>query len=239
MKALADFPGAVVLISHDPHLVELVADRLWLVADGAVTPFDGDLDDYRALLADRARGASRTEPGGAKAGARRDRADARVATAPLRARVKEIEAALEKFAREDALISKRLADPETYARFKPEDITWANTRRPRSRTRSRSSRKNGSRYRRSSTPRDGGVARSAPARLVRGGPHEMLVERAAHEGGPEGARGRRLRRQAVLRRCGCPLGIRPGWVDAAHHALLSLITKMLDEARRKSQRKVV
>ena len=51
VKALAEFDGAVVLITHDPHLVELVADRLWLVADGTVTPFDGDLDDYRALLA--------------------------------------------------------------------------------------------------------------------------------------------------------------------------------------------
>ncbi|CAH0250361.1 ABC-F family ATP-binding cassette domain-containing protein [Roseomonas sp. CECT 9278] len=129
VKALADFPGAVVLITHDPHLVELVADRLWLVADGAVTPFDGDLDDYRALLADRARGGARNEPGGQKAGARRDRAETRIATAPLRARVKEVEAALDKLSREDALISKRLADPETYARFKPEDITWATTRR--------------------------------------------------------------------------------------------------------------
>jgi ATP-binding cassette subfamily F protein 3 len=129
VKALADFPGAVVLITHDPHLVELVADRLWLVADGAVTPFEGDLDDYRALLAERARGGARAEPGGAKAGARRERADARSANAPLRARLKEIEAALERLAREDALIDRRLSDPATYARFKPEDITWATTRR--------------------------------------------------------------------------------------------------------------
>ncbi|NMJ40377.1 ABC-F family ATP-binding cassette domain-containing protein [Roseomonas sp. JC162] len=130
VKALADYSGAVVLITHDPHLVELAADRLWLVADGTVTNFDGDLDDYRALLAERARGAGgRAEPGGAKAGARRERAETRVATAPLRARIKEIEQSLEKLAREDALIEKRLSDPDTYARFKPEDIAWANTRR--------------------------------------------------------------------------------------------------------------
>src|SRR5580692_9228820 len=48
VKALADFEGAVLLITHDPHLVELVADRLWLVGDGTVRSFDGDLDDYRA-----------------------------------------------------------------------------------------------------------------------------------------------------------------------------------------------
>jgi hypothetical protein len=45
VKALADFRGAVQLITHDPHLMELIADRLWLVVDGTVRPFDGDLDD--------------------------------------------------------------------------------------------------------------------------------------------------------------------------------------------------
>ncbi len=129
VKALADYAGAVVLITHDPHLVELAADRLWLVADGTVTNFDGDLDDYRALLAERARGGAKAENGDARAEARRERAGTRVATAPLRARLKDVEAKLDKLSREDALIEKRLSDPSTYARFKPEDITWANTRR--------------------------------------------------------------------------------------------------------------
>ncbi len=128
VKALAEFAGAVVLITHDPHLVELVADRLWLVSGGAVTPFDGDLDEYRALLADRARG-GRGEAGESRAGGRKERAGARVQTAPLRARLKDIEANLERLTRESALIEKRLADPATYARFKPEDISWANARR--------------------------------------------------------------------------------------------------------------
>jgi len=80
VKALADFDGAGGLITHDPHLVELVADRLWLVADGTVTSFDGDLDEYRALLAERARGAApRGEPGGVRAEARRERAENRAA----------------------------------------------------------------------------------------------------------------------------------------------------------------
>jgi len=48
-KPFNKFPGAVVLVSHDRYLLDACADRLWLVADEAVTPFDGDLDDYRLL----------------------------------------------------------------------------------------------------------------------------------------------------------------------------------------------
>ena len=48
--ALNDYDGAVILVSHDTHLVEAVADRLWLVKDGAVTPFDGDKDEYKKLI---------------------------------------------------------------------------------------------------------------------------------------------------------------------------------------------
>src|SRR5215470_10505832 len=59
VQAINDFAGAVVLISHDPHLIELCADRLWLVKDGTVRGFDGDLDDYRQLLLDDARAAAR------------------------------------------------------------------------------------------------------------------------------------------------------------------------------------
>lgn len=50
VQAVNDFKGAVILVSHDRHLIELTADRLWLVADGRVKPYDGDLDDYRRLL---------------------------------------------------------------------------------------------------------------------------------------------------------------------------------------------
>ena len=49
-EALNDYTGAVVLVSHDMHLLGLVADRLWLVNEGAVTSYDGDLDDYRRFL---------------------------------------------------------------------------------------------------------------------------------------------------------------------------------------------
>ncbi|WP_439599195.1 ABC-F family ATP-binding cassette domain-containing protein [Falsiroseomonas sp.] len=132
VRALADYQGAVLLITHDPHLVELVADRLWLVADGQVKSFDGDMDEYRALLADRARGGGRpaeAEAGGKGAQERKKSASSRAALAPMRTRLKEIEREMEKLALEAKLIEKRLSDPATYAKRKPEDITWANTRR--------------------------------------------------------------------------------------------------------------
>lgn len=130
VRALADYKGAVLLISHDPHLVELVADRLWLVADGKVTSFDGDMDEYRALLAERARAGG----GGGGSGAdraptdRAARAQARAQLAPLRARLKEVEKLIERHTLEGKLIEKKLSDPETYASRKAQDIAWATTR---------------------------------------------------------------------------------------------------------------
>jgi ATP-binding cassette subfamily F protein 3 len=53
VRSINEFAGAVVLATHDWHLLELVADRFWLVAAGTVRPFDGDLEDYRRLLLDR------------------------------------------------------------------------------------------------------------------------------------------------------------------------------------------
>ena len=133
VKALADFQGAVLLITHDPHLVELVADRLWLVADGTVRPFDGDLDDYRALLAERARQASRNDTGTRRGSGnmtrnRRERAEARAALAPLRRQAKDAEARLAKLAAERIAIETRLADPALYAPGRAGEITAANAR---------------------------------------------------------------------------------------------------------------
>ena len=50
IAGINDFPGAVILVSHDRYLIEACADRLWLVGNGEVKPFDGDLDDYRRLV---------------------------------------------------------------------------------------------------------------------------------------------------------------------------------------------
>ena len=128
VRALADFSGAVLLITHDPHLVELVADRLWLVADGTVRPFDGDLDDYRALLAERARPAAKPDAAPTRREERRERAEARAAVAPLRRQAREAEARIAKLAAERASIEAKLADPKLYAPGNAEKITAAQTR---------------------------------------------------------------------------------------------------------------
>ena len=50
IEAINAYKGAVILVSHDRYLLDACADRLWQVADGAVTPFDGDMDDYKAMV---------------------------------------------------------------------------------------------------------------------------------------------------------------------------------------------
>ena len=127
VKALADFQGAVLLITHDPHLVELIADRLWLVGDGTVRPFDGDLDDYRALLVERARPAAKAETG-ARKDDRRDRATARIALAPLRKQAKDAEASMTKLDAERRAIETRLGDPALYIAGRAGEIVAANAR---------------------------------------------------------------------------------------------------------------
>jgi ATP-binding cassette subfamily F protein 3 len=58
LDALNDYRGAVILITHDRSLMELVADRLWLAANGTIAPFEGDMDDYARLVLDRAKNAA-------------------------------------------------------------------------------------------------------------------------------------------------------------------------------------
>ena len=97
VHALNDYEGAVILISHDPHLIETCADRLWLVNGGRVMPYDGDLDDYRKLLLSERRGQTGKvkSGGGSKAGNRRSNADRRSQLAPLKKQVDQAEKKLE------------------------------------------------------------------------------------------------------------------------------------------------
>jgi ATP-binding cassette subfamily F protein 3 len=127
VKALSDYQGAVLLITHDPHFVGLVADRLWLAADGTVRPFDGDLDDYRALLVERSRPAARANAVTRKDD-RRERAEARAALAPIRKKAQQAEKRLASLAAERGRIEAMLADPALYAPGRQGEIAAANAR---------------------------------------------------------------------------------------------------------------
>ena len=121
IEALNDFPGAVIVISHDRHLVEATADRLWLVHDGGVKPYDGDLDDYRQFITGAARAAGEAkrpkEDGPAavsKADQRREAAQKREQLKPLARKIKETETLMEKLGKRIASIETELADPSLY-----------------------------------------------------------------------------------------------------------------------------
>ncbi len=70
LDALNDYEGAVIMITHDRSLIELVADRLWLTADGHIKSFKGDMDDYARFVLDRAKTGSRPSQDAEKTGAR-------------------------------------------------------------------------------------------------------------------------------------------------------------------------
>jgi ATP-binding cassette, subfamily F, member 3 len=117
-EAINEFPGAVIMVSHDRYLIEACADQLWVVADHKVTAYDGDLDDYRRMVLS-ARGMrtnSRDRGGNGESG--RDR-PARVKTEkriPLKQKISEAEAEI---ARINGIISKidtALALPDLFKR---------------------------------------------------------------------------------------------------------------------------
>ena len=123
VTALNDYNGAVLIISHDRHLLELVAERLWLVEDGTIQAYDDDLDSYEKRLL---RGKTVEEPGrgdtpgsepvaqGDKRDQRRRSADRRRELAPLSKRVKEAEKRMASLTKARERIAAQLADPALY-----------------------------------------------------------------------------------------------------------------------------
>jgi ATP-binding cassette subfamily F protein 3 len=116
IHALNEFPGAVILISHDRHLLEATADRLWLVKDGAVNPYEGDLEDYKTLVTgvsgDR-RGKREAEKA-SKADRRRDAAARRAALEPLAKEIRATEALMDRIRKRIDGIEDELANPAIY-----------------------------------------------------------------------------------------------------------------------------
>jgi ATP-binding cassette subfamily F protein 3 len=130
VKALAEFEGAVLLISHDPYLVDLVADRLLLVAGGKVSQLEGDLASYAASVTEG--GGSASSGGGTRENSRKaskqEKAEARSRLAPLRQAVKDAETKMAKLNAEQAFLEKKLVGPEMYTQAKAKDLAYINQR---------------------------------------------------------------------------------------------------------------
>mgnify|MGYP001300889595 CR=1 FL=1 len=129
VEALNIYEGAVILVSHDAHLVNLVADRLWLVDDGTCEVFEGDLADYeRQLLetrsAKRSNGNGESKPSENKKDQRRARAEKRAESAHLRKTVKESEKKIETLSTEIEKIETQMADPKFYEHSQDEIAEW-------------------------------------------------------------------------------------------------------------------
>jgi ATP-binding cassette subfamily F protein 3 len=104
VKAINDYPGAVILVSHDRFLIEACADDLWLVGDGTVKRFDGDMDDYRDYVLGRDKPARREKAAAEPAqGARKEAASKRQSQGPLRQKLNLAEARIAKL---EGLIGK-------------------------------------------------------------------------------------------------------------------------------------
>ena len=118
--ALQDFEAAVVLVSHDRHLLRAVADELILVDQGRAQAFDGDLDDYarwflsreNATQADEIESATSAE---ARKQRKRDEAERRNRLSPLRAQISKLEKRMEGLHRELEGVESQLAAPDIYA----------------------------------------------------------------------------------------------------------------------------
>ena len=118
VEAINDYTGAVVLISHDRFLIEACADRLWLVADGTVKSYDGDMDDYRRLVLGLDKpGSSAAREGAAKTQAAappRSAGTPRPSLNAMRKRIGELDARLAKLSTAIAKVDAALADPATF-----------------------------------------------------------------------------------------------------------------------------
>ncbi|WP_297541910.1 ABC-F family ATP-binding cassette domain-containing protein [Roseovarius sp.] len=110
VEALTAYSGAIILVSHDMHLLGLVADRLWLVRDGAVAPYEGDLEAYRTMLLN----GSDTEKPAEKPKEIKPKKPSRDAILKLRQDVKRCEDRIAKLQDMESKVAAKLADPAIY-----------------------------------------------------------------------------------------------------------------------------
>ncbi|MEN3791433.1 ABC-F family ATP-binding cassette domain-containing protein [Fulvimarina sp. MAC3] len=144
IHALNEYPGAVVLISHDRHIVEATVDRLWLVEDGSVKRFEGDLNEYKRLVLSGKKQSRKTrteaektpepvavkaiEPTQPKSEMRRQSAERRDQLKPMKRKIDKLEADMAKLQKAVADADGKLADPALYQKD-PAKITELNQKR--------------------------------------------------------------------------------------------------------------
>lgn len=131
-EALIDFEGALVVVSHDRHLLRSTTDELYLVHNKRVEPFDGDLEDYQQWLVDLQRQASQSDEDTKEitansAQARKDQkrreADFRAQTQPLRKKIDKLDVELEKLSKQLNDIEQSLSDSTIYEAEKKAELT--------------------------------------------------------------------------------------------------------------------
>ncbi|MFE8145939.1 ABC transporter ATP-binding protein [Brenneria goodwinii] len=131
-EALIDFEGALVVVSHDRHLIRSTTDDLYLVHDRKVEPFDGDLEDYQQWLMERQRqdGGDDNAPkenaansAQARKEQKRREADLRAQTQPLRKQIARLEQQMEKLGAELEAIEAKLADTGLYDVSRKAELT--------------------------------------------------------------------------------------------------------------------
>jgi ATP-binding cassette subfamily F protein 3 len=113
VQALNDYSGAVVLVSHDRHMIELTADRLVLVHDGTAVEYDGSLEDYTALILQKDNGRSASAPKANRKDERRAAAAAREASKALRSRAKTAEAEIARLTAQRSAVDQAMFDPSS------------------------------------------------------------------------------------------------------------------------------
>ncbi|WP_454276401.1 ABC-F family ATP-binding cassette domain-containing protein [Roseovarius sp. MBR-154] len=113
VEALTAYSGAIILVSHDMHLLGLVADRLWLVNKGEVHPYEGDLESYRAMLLSGT-DTDKTGKPAPKPKPETPKRPSRDAILRLRQEVKKCEQRVEKLTEMEGKVAKKLADPTIY-----------------------------------------------------------------------------------------------------------------------------
>jgi ATP-binding cassette subfamily F protein 3 len=114
-EAINEFPGAIIMVSHDRYLIEACADRLWVVADRTVTPYGGDLDDYRRSVLSTRSGNDESRERAERSADKPQRAKGEK-RAPLKQQIAEAEAEIERITAIIAKIDTALMLPDIFQR---------------------------------------------------------------------------------------------------------------------------